>query len=90
MYTNHLTWREENGIDTILEDFKFHEREEYLKAYPLGYYNTDKVGRPLSIQLMGRIDAKRINEVTTPERMLMFHIQVRSSRNPMHAKQFLA
>lgn len=76
MYKQHLRWREENSVDRILEDFVFEEREQYLKAYPMGYYNTDKSGRPLSIQHLGQINPKRIREVTTPERMLMFHVQV--------------
>lgn len=78
MFTKHLKWRTDNSIDSVLESFDFHERNQYLQAYPLGYYNTDKNGRPVSIQLLGRIDPKRIKQVTTPERMIMYHVQVRT------------
>lgn len=75
MYFNHLAWREQEGVDTILQDFQFKEREAFLGVYPQGYYKTDKTGRPVSIQHLGSIDLKKIKEVTTMERMVKFHIQ---------------
>jgi CRAL/TRIO domain/CRAL/TRIO, N-terminal domain len=75
MYVNHLKWRKENGIDTILEDFDFKEREQYLAVYPQGYYNVDKEGRPVTIQHLGQVNPKRINQVTTEERMIKYHVQ---------------
>lgn len=75
MYMNHLKWRAEHNVDTILKDFTFTEREHYLQVYPQGYYMTDKIGRPMSIQHLGKIDPKRIKEITTEERMVMYHVQ---------------
>ena len=75
MYRNHLRWRKENNVDTILTDFDFTEREAFLGVYPQGYYKTDKSGRPITIQHLGTIDLKRIKEVTSMDRMLKFHIQ---------------
>jgi hypothetical protein len=75
MYTNHLKWRQENSVDTILEDFHFTEREPYLRVYPQGYYKTDKIGRPITIQHLGKVDPKRINEITNEERMVKYHVQ---------------
>lgn len=75
MYLHHLQWRRENGVDTILEDFTFTERTPYLQVYPQGYFNTDKLGRPITIQHLGKIEPKRIKEITTTERMLKYHIQ---------------
>jgi CRAL/TRIO domain/CRAL/TRIO, N-terminal domain len=75
MYRNHLKWRAEHNVDTILKDFQFTEREHYLQVYPQGYYMTDKEGRPMSIQHLGKIDPKRIKEITTEERMIMYHVQ---------------
>lgn len=75
MYQHHLQWRKENGVDTILEDFTFTERTPYLQVYPQGYFNTDKLGRPVTIQHLGKIEPKRIKEITTTERMLKYHIQ---------------
>lgn len=75
MYAAHLKWRAENKVDTVLKDFHFTEREHYLQVYPQGYYMTDKMGRPMSIQHLGKVDPKRINEITTEERMIMYHVQ---------------
>jgi hypothetical protein len=75
MYTAHVKWRAEMGVDTILEDFHFTEREHYLQVYPQGYYKTDKLGRPISIQHLGKVDPKRIKEITTEDRMIKFHVQ---------------
>ena len=75
MYAAHLKWRAENKVDTVLKDFHFTEREHYLQVYPQGYYMTDKCGRPMSIQHLGKVDPKRIKEITTEERMIMYHVQ---------------
>jgi len=34
-------WR--RRVDTMLEEFVFHEREQFLMAYPQGYHKTDKL-----------------------------------------------
>ncbi len=34
MWCDSLVWRKEHGVDTILDDFVFHEREQFLMAYP--------------------------------------------------------
>lgn len=43
MWSKHLAWRDEIGADTILEDFKFEERDAFISLYPQGYCNVDKV-----------------------------------------------
>lgn len=75
MFTAHLKWRQENDVDTVLTDFDFNEREQYLAVYPQGYYNTDKKGRPVSIQHLGQINPKRIMQITSEDRMIRYHIQ---------------
>jgi hypothetical protein len=75
LFVTHLKWRKDNNVDTILEDFDFKERDQYLSVYPQGYYNTDKHGRPMTIQHLGQVKPKRINEITTEERMVKYHIQ---------------
>jgi CRAL/TRIO domain/CRAL/TRIO, N-terminal domain len=74
MYLNHLKWRKENNVDSIAS-FEFKERAQYLQFYPQGYYNVDKQGRPISIQHLGQVNPKRIQQVTTEERMIRFHIR---------------
>lgn len=75
MFLAHLKWREDFGVDTILEDFHFHERDAFLTLYPQGYHKTDRLGRPIYIQHLGQINVKAIARVTTEERMLKFHVQ---------------
>ncbi|PSC67121.1 Glutamyl-tRNA(Gln) amidotransferase subunit A [Micractinium conductrix] len=75
MFMAHLQWREQNGIDTILEDFHFEERDAFLSIYPQGYHKTDKLGRPVYIQHIGAIKIKQLAEITTEDRMIRFHIQ---------------
>ncbi|KAI7842782.1 hypothetical protein COHA_003528 [Chlorella ohadii] len=75
MFLAHLKWREENGIDTILTDFHFEERDAFLALYPQGYHKTDKMGRPVYIQHLGAIKIKQLAEITTEDRMIRFHVQ---------------
>mmetsp|Transcript_6253 Transcript_6253/g.17959 ORF Transcript_6253/g.17959 Transcript_6253/m.17959 type:complete len:678 (-) Transcript_6253:181-2214(-) len=75
MWTNHLAWRREIGADTILEDFHFPERDAFISLYPQGYCNVDKIGRPVYIQQLGQLQFKKLQELTTDERMIKFHVQ---------------
>ncbi|KAL4418792.1 hypothetical protein ABPG77_005506 [Micractinium sp. CCAP 211/92] len=75
MFLAHLKWRKENGIDGILEDFHFQERDAFLSIYPQGYHKTDKMGRPVYIQHIGAIKIKQLAEITTEDRMIRFHVQ---------------
>lgn len=75
MWLDTLQWRQEYDVDTILDSFVFHEREQFLMAYPQGYHKTDKLGRPIYIQLLGKIDIATLKQITTEERMIKFHIQ---------------
>eukprot|EP00955_Chlamydomonas_euryale_P065661 359303-Chlamydomonas_euryale.AAC.7 len=34
MWLNHVAWKKDFGVDTILQDFYFNERDEFLEAYP--------------------------------------------------------
>ncbi|KAL4423645.1 hypothetical protein ABPG75_000946 [Micractinium tetrahymenae] len=75
MFLAHLKWRENNGIDGILEDFHFQERDAFLSLYPQGYHKTDRMGRPVYIQHIGAIKIRQLAEITTEDRMLRFHVQ---------------
>ena len=70
-----IAWRKENGIDTILEDFDFHEREQFHEQYPEGFFCTDKFGRPVYVQRPGEIDCDKLWEFTDLERSVKHHIQ---------------
>jgi hypothetical protein len=43
MWLDTIEWRKEYDVDNILENFVFHEREQFLMAYPQGYHKTDKL-----------------------------------------------
>ena len=75
MFSEHLKWRRENNVDTVLEDFDFKERDQYLAVYPQGYYNVDRSGRPMTIQHLGQVQPKKIQQITSEDRMVKFHIQ---------------
>lgn len=34
MWLDHLAWRQEHHVDTILDDFHFHEAKQFLQYYP--------------------------------------------------------
>eukprot|EP00798_Chlamydomonas_sp_ICE-L_P006931 gene6931-30915_t len=75
MWLNHMKWKEDFGVDNILNDFYFNERDQFIEAYPQGYHKIDKIGRPVYIQSLGKINMALIKKTTTEERMLKFHIQ---------------
>ncbi|EIE24984.1 CRAL/TRIO domain-containing protein [Coccomyxa subellipsoidea C-169] len=75
MYAASMKWRAEFGVDTILDDFHFQERDAFISLYPQGYHKTDKFGRPIYIQHLGAINYKKLEAVTTEERMIKFHVQ---------------
>lgn len=59
MWRDSLEWRASLGADSMLEPanrggFVFHEREQFLMAYPQGYHKTDKMVRRLKSAWGGR------------------------------------
>lgn len=63
-------WRKEFGTDEICRTFEYHEKAEVFKFYPQYYHKTDKDGRPVYIEKLGKIDLTAMYKITTAERML--------------------
>jgi hypothetical protein len=63
-------WRVKFGVEDIVKNFDFKEKAEVDKYYPCYYHKTDKEGRPVYIEQLGKLDVKALYNITTPERQL--------------------
>ncbi|KAI0031553.1 CRAL-TRIO domain-containing protein [Vararia minispora EC-137] len=63
-------WRKDFGVDDILQNFDFKEKEQVDKYYPQYYHKLDKDGRPIYIEVLGKLDVKALYAITTQERQL--------------------
>ncbi|EAS36595.3 SEC14 cytosolic factor [Coccidioides immitis RS] len=63
-------WRRDFGTDSLVTDFHYTEKEQVFEYYPQYYHKTDKDGRPVYIEQLGKIDLTAMYKITTSERML--------------------
>ena len=75
MFKKFLQWRIEKKVDDIRENFQLTELIEVKKLYPHGYHRTDKIGRPVYIELYDKLDINALFKVTTEERMINYYIK---------------
>ncbi|KAI9010660.1 CRAL-TRIO domain-containing protein [Hyaloraphidium curvatum] len=74
MFSNYLKWRHDFGVDELTKTFVFAERPEIDKIYPRYYHSTDKAGRPVYVEHLGKLDIRSIFKLTTEERFMKNHV----------------
>jgi len=57
-------------VDNLTRTFNYTEKKDIFKYYPQYYHKTDKDGRPVYIEHLGKIDLAAMQKITTDERML--------------------
>lgn len=75
MFTNFLKWRIANNVDEI-EKFQIPEVNKIKVCYPHGFHKTDKLGRPIYIEIIGELKIDELFKVTTSERLSMYQVKL--------------
>lgn len=75
MITNHVKWEKDYDVDLVYKTFAHRDPEAVKAAYPRTYHRTDRIGRPINIDRVGRLNIKRINELTNNDEMEKEKIQ---------------
>lgn len=75
MYCDMVKWRKEHNVDQLYQEFHFEHKEKLQAVYPHFYHKTDKYGRPLYIELLGKTYASKILEFTDMDTFIKYHIQ---------------
>ncbi|KAN0061039.1 cytosolic factor, phosphatidylinositol/phosphatidylcholine transfer protein [Thecaphora frezii] len=70
MFTEAEKWRAEFGVEKLYHEFEYPEKEKVDEFYPQYYHKTDKDGRPVYIEMLGKLDLKALYQVTTAERQI--------------------
>ncbi|KAM0716098.1 hypothetical protein Q7P37_008612 [Cladosporium fusiforme] len=72
MFVDCEKWRSEfgGGLDNLVPNFDYQEKPQVFAYYPQYYHKTDKDGRPLYIEQLGKIDLTAMRKITTDQRML--------------------
>jgi len=70
MWNNYLTWRKEERLE---ETYEFPELKDIKRCFPHMYFKTDKQGRPVYIERIGKIKFDEISKATTQERFLKYY-----------------
>jgi len=74
MVTNFISWRKDFGTDEI-ESFEFNEVLQVKAIYPHGYHKTDKMGRPIYIEVIGAVDVAELFKITSEDRMMKYYVK---------------
>jgi len=66
--------RREYGVAELVKSFDFAEKRQVAQGYPRYYHKTDKLGRPVYIEDLGKLDVKLMMKITSEERFVKNHI----------------
>ncbi|KAJ3353986.1 cytosolic factor, phosphatidylinositol/phosphatidylcholine transfer protein [Entophlyctis luteolus] len=76
MLDAYLAWRVDFKVDDIVKTFRFPEYDRIMDMYPRFYHKTDKLGRPVYIEVMSTLSSKLLDgDITTPERFLKYYVR---------------
>lgn len=72
MFIDSEKWRAEfgGGVDDLVRTFTYPEKAQIVQYYPQYYHKTDKDGRPVYIEALGKVDLKAMHKITSEDRML--------------------
>jgi len=68
MWRNYITWRKEKNVDQLI-NMEFPEMNQAKQFYPHGWLRTDKLGRPIFIERVGKLNLDKLLKVTTADRL---------------------
>jgi hypothetical protein len=74
MFTAFLKWRKDNNVDES-ESFQFPELDQIKAYYPHGFHKTDKLGRPIYIEVLGELKVDEMFKITSAERLLLYQVK---------------
>ncbi|KAF9255720.1 hypothetical protein L218DRAFT_312430 [Marasmius fiardii PR-910] len=63
-------WRKDFGVEDLVKNFDFKERDEVAKYYPQYYHKVDKDGRPIYIERFNNLDVSALQKITSFKRLL--------------------
>ena len=75
MFKKYLQWKIDMKVEEINQSYEMENLIEIKKLYPHGYHRTDKIGRPIYIELYDKTDVNGLFKITTEEKMVKYYIK---------------
>jgi hypothetical protein len=74
MFIDYITWRKDFGTDELIDTLEFPEFLVVQRFYPRFYHRTDKLGRPIYVEVLGNLDVRQLFTVTNVDNLLRNHV----------------
>ena len=74
MFSNYIKWRTEKKVDEISK-MDFSDINKAKQYYPHLWFRTDKLGRPIFIERLGKLNFDKLIQQTSMERLELHFIQ---------------